>query len=58
MRALHRALTDEGLRERLKERGYQQVAKFSWEASVRRMIAAYGEVCGKVPSATGQPAAD
>jgi glycosyltransferase involved in cell wall biosynthesis len=58
MRALHRALTDEGLRERLKQRGYQQVAKFSWEASVRRMIEAYGEVCGATRRASGQPAAD
>lgn len=58
MRALHRALTDDCLRERLKERGYQQVAKFSWEASVRRIIEAYGEVCGNTRSAEGQPAAD
>jgi glycosyltransferase involved in cell wall biosynthesis len=58
MRALHRALTDEALRQRLKERGYQQVAKFSWEASVRRILEAYGEVCGKLPAHSGQPAAD
>ncbi len=45
MRALHRVLTDGALRERLRERGYQQVAKFSWEASVRRIVEVYGETC-------------
>jgi glycosyltransferase involved in cell wall biosynthesis len=58
MRALHRALTDNALRERLKERGYQQVAKFSWEASVRRIIEAYGAVCHKSVTSGQQPAAD
>lgn len=43
MRALHRVLTDAALRQRLRERGYQQVARFSWEASVRRIVEAYGE---------------
>jgi len=44
MRALHRVLMDKALRERMKERGYQQAAKFSWETSVRRMLAAYGQI--------------
>ena len=33
MRALHRVLMDQPLRERMKERGYQQATKFSWETS-------------------------
>ncbi len=44
MRALHRVLMDQPLRQRMKERGYQQAAKFSWEASVRRILEAYGEI--------------
>lgn len=47
MRALHRVLTDAALRERLRERGYQQVAKFSWEASVRRIMQCYAETCSE-----------
>jgi glycosyltransferase involved in cell wall biosynthesis len=46
MRALHRVLTDGALRDRLKERGYQQVAKFSWEMSVRRIQEVYRQVGG------------
>lgn len=44
MRALHRVLMDQALRDRMKERGYQQVAKFSWEMSVRRILDAYCEI--------------
>lgn len=44
MRALHRVLLDQPLREKLKARGLEQAAKFSWEASVRRMLDIYGEV--------------
>jgi glycosyltransferase involved in cell wall biosynthesis len=44
MRALHRVLTDEALRERMQERGYRQVTKFSWEKSVRHLLDTYGEV--------------
>ena len=47
MRALHRVLTDGALRDRLKERGYQQVAKFSWEMSVRRIQEVYRQVGGE-----------
>ena len=46
MRALHRVLLDNPLRARMKERGYQQVAKFSWEKSVRRIIEGYQQVGG------------
>jgi glycosyltransferase involved in cell wall biosynthesis len=44
MRALHRVLTDRALRDRMKDRGYQQVARFSWEKSVRRIVDVYRQV--------------
>src|SRR5271154_4705166 len=44
MRALHRVLMDQPLREKMKERSYRQVTKFSWEKSVRRIMDVYGEV--------------
>jgi glycosyltransferase involved in cell wall biosynthesis len=59
MRALHRVLTDQSLRVRMKERGYQQAAKFSWNTSVRRILEAYGQIvhAGRNHPAH-QPAAD
>jgi len=57
MRALHRALTDTALRERLKERSYQQVAKFSWDNSARHILEVYGQG-GRGPRSQSQPAAD
>jgi glycosyltransferase involved in cell wall biosynthesis len=59
MRALHRVLTDQSLRKRMKERGYQQAAKFSWETSVRRILDTYGQIANhaRIPPAQ-QPAAD
>jgi glycosyltransferase involved in cell wall biosynthesis len=52
MRALHRVLMDEGLRTRMKERGYRQVTKFSWENSVRRVLDVYQQVAngGRIDS--------
>ena len=44
MRALHRVLLDQPLREKLKARGVEQAAKFSWDASVRRMLEIYRTV--------------
>ena len=44
MRALHRVLLDQPLRDKMKERSYRQAAKFSWEKSVRRIMDAYREV--------------
>jgi glycosyltransferase involved in cell wall biosynthesis len=59
MRALHRVLTDPSLRERMRERGYQQAAKFSWETSVRRILEVYRQIAGDSrPHADQQPAAD
>lgn len=47
MRALHRVLLDQPLREKLKARGIERAEKFSWEASVRRMLEIYGEVANR-----------
>jgi len=47
MRALHRVLVDQPLRERLKQRGYEQVQRFSWEASGERVLRVYHEVAGE-----------
>jgi len=59
MRALHRVLTDPALRERMKERGYEQAGKFSWEKSVRRILGIYQQVAeGSQPHGDQQPAAD
>jgi glycosyltransferase involved in cell wall biosynthesis len=58
MRALHRVLMDKPLRIRMKERGYQQAAKFSWEKSVRRILDAYGQIAHGSAVADRQPAAD
>ena len=44
MRALHRVLLDQPLRTKLKARGLEQAGKFSWDASVRRMLEIYKEV--------------
>jgi glycosyltransferase involved in cell wall biosynthesis len=56
MRALHRVLMDQPLRDKMKERSYRQAAKFSWEKSVRRIMGAYQEVLGtKNRSEPGQP---
>jgi len=51
-------LTDRALRDRMKERGYQQAAKFSWEVSVRRILDAYYRVAGGGSAQTGQQWAD
>jgi len=47
MRALHRVLLDQPLREKLKARGVERAEKFSWEASVRRMLEIYREVANR-----------
>ena len=52
MRALHRVLVDPVLRERMKERGYQQVAKFSWDASVRHILDVYRQIASDQPRAS------
>jgi glycosyltransferase involved in cell wall biosynthesis len=44
MRALHRVLLDQPLREKMKERSCRQATKFSWEKSVQRIMQVYREV--------------
>ncbi|MBV8206203.1 MAG: glycosyltransferase family 4 protein [Acidobacteria bacterium] len=41
MRAVHRVLLDQPLREELKQRGYRQVQQFSWEEAARRTLEVY-----------------
>jgi len=43
-RAMHRALVDQPLRERMKIAGKEQAARFSWETSVRQIIRVYEEI--------------
>jgi glycosyltransferase involved in cell wall biosynthesis len=47
MRALHRVLLDQPVREKFRQRGYEQVKKFSWETSARQIIEVYEAVAGK-----------
>jgi glycosyltransferase involved in cell wall biosynthesis len=48
MRALHRVLLDQPLRQQLKQRGYEQAARYSWDVSVRRIIQVYSEIARDV----------
>jgi len=47
MHALHRVLLDQPLREQMKQRGYAQVQRYSWETSARQVLQAYGEAAGQ-----------
>jgi glycosyltransferase involved in cell wall biosynthesis len=49
MRALQRVLLDQSLRERMRQRGYEQVKKFSWDHSAAQVLAGYEGVCGQTP---------
>lgn len=51
-RALQRVLLDQTFRERLKERGYAQVQRFSWATSAAQVLTAYREVAKKERSHT------
>jgi glycosyltransferase involved in cell wall biosynthesis len=44
MRGLHRVLLDQALREKLKQRGYEQVKRFSWDESARKILNVYRQV--------------
>ncbi len=50
MRGMQRVLLDQPLREKLKQRGYEQVARFSWDESAHRILAVYQGVSGKAGS--------
>jgi len=52
MRALHRVLLDQAVRDRIRQRGYEQVKKFSWDASAQQILEVYREVVQKRPAAT------
>jgi len=54
MRATHRVLLDQLLRDRLKARGYEQLKRFSWEGSVRRILKVYQELGGGTTSGENQ----
>ena len=51
MRALHRVLLDQAVRDKIRQRGYEQVRKFSWDASAQRTLEIYQEVTGVRPAA-------
>src|ERR1700691_2236039 len=44
MRALHRVLLDQRVRDRIKQRSYEQTRKFSWDKSAPRILEVYREV--------------
>ena len=54
MRALHRVLLDQPLRERLKRAGYEQSLAFAWEPSVKRILQVYEEVVQASGAAASQ----
>jgi glycosyltransferase involved in cell wall biosynthesis len=47
MRALERVLLDQQLREKMRQRGYEQVKKFSWDVAAAEVLAGYEEVLGR-----------
>lgn len=55
MRALHKVLMDQALRDRMKERGCQQATRFSWEKSVLRILDTYRQVGGGGKPSDEQP---
>jgi glycosyltransferase involved in cell wall biosynthesis len=44
MRAIHRVLLDQTLRNNLRERGYEQAKRFSWDASARKILHVYEDI--------------
>jgi glycosyltransferase involved in cell wall biosynthesis len=44
MRALLHLLLDQGVRDQMKKRCYEQAKKFSWDVSARRILEVYAEV--------------
>jgi glycosyltransferase involved in cell wall biosynthesis len=53
MRALHRVLVDQSVREKYRQRGYEQVKKFSWDASAQRTLEVYEQVAAGAPAEVG-----
>jgi glycosyltransferase involved in cell wall biosynthesis len=46
MRALERVLLDQNLRDKMRQRGYEQVKKFSWATAATALLNAYEEIVG------------
>jgi glycosyltransferase involved in cell wall biosynthesis len=44
MRGVQRVLVDPSVREKIRQRGYEQAKKFSWDASAQRILQVYKEV--------------
>lgn len=44
--AMRRVLSDESLREQMRQRGFAQAAKFSWKKAAEQTAAVYRSVCG------------
>jgi glycosyltransferase involved in cell wall biosynthesis len=57
MRALHRVLLDQPLRDRLKQRGYEQASRYSWDASAQRIQQVYQEIVLGIQAPLVAPAA-
>lgn len=57
MRATHRVLVDQVLREKLKLRGYERSKHFSWDDSARRILKVYRDVAG-APDSDSIPSND
>ena len=57
MRAIHRVLLDPALRGRLRERGYEQAQKFSWDGSACKILRAYEKVAGVRETPSPEPPA-
>ena len=50
MRGALRALTDPALSEEMRRRGYEQVKKYSWDASAQRVLEVYKAVAADTPA--------
>lgn len=44
--AMQRVLTDEGLRQEMKQKGFARVELYSWEKTAQRTLQVYKKVCG------------
>ncbi len=53
MRALHRVLLDQSVRDKIRQRGYEQANKFSWETSAHRILEVYEEVIAGAQAPVG-----
>ena len=55
MRAVQRVLLDQSLRDRIKQRSYEQTKKFSWDKSAQRILEVYQEVAIGAVAPAGIP---